>query len=287
MQKITVKRRLGRQRVMFGVLQSAAYMNIAALLGVCAFLLWNGIPAISWEFLTSPPTRGMTAGGIWPCIVGTLLLSLGALFIAFPVGVASAVYLHEYAGRSRFSAIIRLGVNNLAGVPSIVFGLFGMSFFVIYCGLGISLLSGILTLAILTLPVIIGTAEEALRQVPMTYREASSALGATQSQTIFRVILPASMPGMLTGAILGLARAAGETAAIMFTGVVFFNKAGVDSLFAPVMALSNHIYVLATTGMDIDKTMPLQYGTALVLVFLVLGMNAIAIVVRDRMQRAG
>ena len=287
MQKNTVKRRLGRQRLMFCVLQSAAYMNIAALLGVCAFLLWNGVPAISWEFLTSSPTKGMTAGGIWPCIVGTLLLSLGALFIAFPVGVASAVYLHEYAGRSRFSAIIRLGVNNLAGVPSIVFGLFGMSFFVIYCGLGISLLSGILTLAILTLPVIIGTAEEALRQVPMTYREASSALGATQSQTIFRVILPASMPGMLTGAILGLARAAGETAAIMFTGVVFFNKAGVDSLFGPVMALSNHIYVLATTGMDIDKTMPLQYGTALVLVFLVLGMNAIAIVVRDRMQRAG
>ena len=287
MQKNTVKRRLGRQRLMFCVLQSAAYMNIAALLGVCAFLLWNGIPAVSWEFLTSSPTKGMTAGGIWPCIVGTLLLSLGALFIAFPVGVASAVYLHEYAGRSRFSAIIRLGVNNLAGVPSIVFGLFGMSFFVIYCGLGISLLSGILTLAILTLPVIIGTAEEALRQVPMTYREASSALGATQSQTIFRVILPASMPGMLTGAILGLARAAGETAAIMFTGVVFFNKAGVDSLFGPVMALSNHIYVLATTGMDIDKTMPLQYGTALVLVFLVLGMNAIAIVVRDRMQRAG
>lgn len=287
MQKNTVKRRLGHQRLMFCVLQSAAYMNIAALLGVCAFLLWNGIPAISWEFLTSSPTRGMTAGGIWPCIVGTLLLSLGALFIAFPVGVASAVYLHEYAGRSRFSAIIRLGVNNLAGVPSIVFGLFGMSFFVIYCGLGISLLSGILTLAILTLPVIIGTAEEALRQVPMTYREASSALGATQSQTIFRVILPASLPGMLTGAILGLARAAGETAAIMFTGVVFFNRAGVDSLFGPVMALSNHIYVLATTGMDIDKTMPLQYGTALVLVFLVLGMNAIAIVVRDRMQRAG
>ena len=287
MQKNTVKRRLGRQRLMFCVLQSAAYMNIAALLGVCAFLLWNGVPGISWEFLTSSPTKGMTAGGIWPCIVGTLLLSLGALFIAFPVGVASAVYLHEYAGRSRFSAIIRLGVNNLAGVPSIVFGLFGMSFFVIYCGLGISLLSGILTLAILTLPVIIGTAEEALRQVPMTYREASSALGATQSQTIFRVILPASMPGMLTGAILGLARAAGETAAIMFTGVVFFNKAGVDSLFGPVMALSNHIYVLATTGMDIDKTMPLQYGTALVLVFLVLGMNAIAIVVRDRMQRAG
>ena len=183
-----------------------------ALFSVCVFLVWNGLPAISWEFLSQPPAKAMTAGGIWPCIVGTTLLALGALFISFPLGVASAVYLHEYAGRSRFAQYVRLGVNNLAGVPSIVFGLFGMSFFVIYCGLGISLLSGILTLAVLTLPVIIGTAEEALRQVPMTYREASLALGATQSQTIARVVLPAALPGMLTGAILGMARAAGETA---------------------------------------------------------------------------
>jgi phosphate transport system permease protein len=159
-----------------------------------------------------------------------------------------------------------------------------MSFFVIYCGLGISLLSGVLTLAVLTLPVIIGTAEEALRQVPMTYREASLALGATQSQTIVRVVLPAALPGMLTGAILGVARAAGETAAIMFTAVMFFTKKEVDSLFSPVMALSNHMYVLATSGTDIDKTMPLQYGTALVLIVLVLGMNLLAIALRDRLQ---
>lgn len=283
--KSTIQKRLGRQRCMFFILQAAAWLNIAALAGVCVFLLWNGLPVLSWEFLTSNPASGMTEGGIWPCIVGTLLLSLGALLIAFPLGVASAVYLYEYAGQSRYSSIIRLGVNNLAGVPSIVFGLFGLSFFVIYCGLGISLLSGVLTLAIVTLPVIIGTAEEALRQVPMTYREASLALGATKSETIFRVILPAAMPGMLTGAILGLARAAGETAAIMFTGVVFFSKQGFESVFSPVMALSNHIYVLATTGMDIDKTMPLQYGTSLVLVLLVLGMNGAAIIVRDRMQR--
>ncbi len=281
---ITVHSRLTRQAVMFSLLRLAALINMFALFSVCAFLVWNGLPAITWEFLTEPPAKAMTEGGIWPCIVGTALLAFGALLLAFPLGVASAVYLHEYAGRSRFAGYIRLGVNNLAGVPSIVFGLFGMSFFVIYCGLGISLLSGILTLAVLTLPVIIGTAEEALRQVPGTYREASLALGATQSQTIARVVLPAALPGMLTGAILGLARAAGETAAIMFTAAVFFTRKEVDSLFSPVMALSNHMYVLATSGTEIEKTMPLQYGTALVLLFLVLGMNLLAIILRDRLQ---
>jgi len=277
-------RRVLRQSLMFSLLRLAAGINIVALFGVCGFLIWNGLPAISWEFLTAPPAKNMTAGGIWPCIVGTALLASGALFISFPLGVASAVYLHEYAQRSGFARYIRLGVNNLAGVPSIVFGLFGMSFFSIYCGLGISLLSGILTLAVLTLPMIISTAEEALRQVPGTYREASLALGATQSQTIVRVVLPSALPGMLTGAILGLSRAAGETAAIMFTAVVFFTRKNVDSLLSPVMALSNHMYVLATAGTDIEKTRPLQYGTALVLITLVLGMNLLAIVLRDRLQ---
>ncbi len=271
---------------MFTSLRMAAVINFFALVSVCVFLLWNGLPALSWEFLTEPPRQSMTAGGIFPCIVGTILLSLGALAISFPLGVASAVYLHEYAGHSRFARYIRLGVNNLAGVPSIVFGLFGMSFFVIFCGFGICLLSGILTLAVLTLPVIIGTAEEALRQVPGTYREASLALGATQSQTIARVILPAALPGMLTGAILGLARAAGETAAVMFTAVVFFSPKGPDSLLSPVMALPYHMYVLATSGTDIDKTLPLQYGTGLVLLLLVLGMNLAAIILRDRLQRS-
>jgi len=282
--KKTVQNRLARQSAMFSLLRLAAFVNLFALFSVCTFLILNGLPAISWEFLTQPPAKAMTAGGIWPCIVGTALLALGALTVSFPLGIASAIYLHEYAGRSQFAQYVRLGVNNLAGVPSIVFGLFGMSFFVIYCGLGISLLSGILTLAVLTLPVIIGTAEEALRQVPMTLREASLALGATQSQTIARVVMPAAFPGMLTGAILGLARAAGETAAIMFTAVVFFTKKDVDSLFSPVMTLSNHMYVLATSGTDIEKTMPLQYGTALVLIFLVLGMNLMAIMLRDRLQ---
>jgi phosphate transport system permease protein len=279
------KGRMAKQTLMFSLLRLAALINMAALFSVCAFLIWNGFPAISWEFLTSPPSRSMTAGGIWPCIAGTALLSLGALAVSFPLGVASAVYLHEYAGHSRFAGVIRLGVNNLAGVPSIVFGLFGMSFFVITCGFGVSLLSGLLTLAVLTLPVIIGTAEEALRQVPRTYREASLALGATQSQTIWRVVLPAALPGMLTGAILGLARAAGETAAIMFTAAVFFTKKDIDSLLSPVMALSNHMYVLATASTDMAKVMPLQYGTALVLIALVLGMNLVAIIVRDRLQK--
>lgn len=281
----TIFYRRATERIMFFLMRLAALMNIAALLGVCGFLLWNGLPAITWEFLTEPPRNAMTEGGILPCITGTALLAFGSLAISFPLGVASAVYLHEYAGRSRFAGYIRLGVNNLAGVPSIVFGLFGMSFFVITCGFGISLLSGILTLAVLTLPIIIGTTEEALRQVPGTYREASLALGATQSQTIARVVLPAALPGMLTGAILSLARGAGETAVIMFTAAVFYSKSGGDSLLAPVMALPNHIYVLATSGTEIAKTMPLQYGTALVLLFLVVGMNGIAIVIRDRMQR--
>ncbi|MDR2818968.1 MAG: phosphate ABC transporter permease PstA [Desulfovibrio sp.] len=270
---------------MFSVFKFAAFINIAALLSVCFFLVWNGLPALSWEFLTEPPRNSMTEGGILPCIIGTFFLSLGALGVSFPLGVASAVYLHEYAGHSAFARYIRLGVNNLAGVPSIVFGLFGMSFFVISCGFGISLLSGVLTLAVLTLPVIISTAEEALRQVPGVLRESSFALGATQSQTVARVVLPAALPGMLTGAILGLSRASGETAAIMFTATVFFSKKSVDSIFSPVMALPNHVYVLATSGTEIEKTLSLQYGTALVLLGLVLGMNIIAIIARDRLQR--
>ncbi|MDL2267332.1 phosphate ABC transporter permease PstA [Desulfovibrio sp. OttesenSCG-928-G15] len=274
-----------REKILFFMLRLAAFTNIAVLLCVCIFLFWKGLPALSWEFISQPPRKAMTEGGILPCIAGTVLLAVGSLGISFPLGVASAVYLHEYAGRSRFAGYIRLGVNNLAGVPSIVFGLFGMSFFVITCGFGISLLSGILTLAVLTLPVIIGTAEEALRQVPTTYREASLALGATQSQTIARVVLPAALPGMLTGAILGLARASGETAVIMFTAAVFYSKNDGVALLSPVMALPNHIYVLATSGTEIAKTMPLQYGTALVLLCLVVGMNGIAIIVRDRIQK--
>ncbi|WP_303237421.1 phosphate ABC transporter permease PstA [uncultured Bilophila sp.] len=274
-----------RQGLMFGLLRAAAAINILALVGVCAFLIWNGSPAISWEFLTQAPRRMMTEGGVWPCIVGTFLLSFGAMLLAFPLGVASAVYLHEYGSRGRYTRYLRLGISNLAGVPSVVFGLFGLAFFVTFLGMGVSLLAGVLTLAVLTLPVIINTTEEALRQVPDAWREASLALGATRSQTIGRVVLPAAVPGMLTGAILGLARAAGETAAIMFTAAVFYTPKMPDSVFSAVMSLPYHMYVLATAGTEIEKTRPLQYGTALILLILVLGMNLIAIIIRDRMQR--
>lgn len=269
----------------FSLFRVAALINGLALLIVVAFLLLNGWRAINWTFLSQAPLDSMTRGGIFPCIVGTFFLSFGAMLVAFPWGVASAIYLHEYAQPGPTLRVIRLGINNLAGVPSVVFGLFGLAFFVIWCNLKVSVLSGALTLGALILPVIIGTAEEALRAVPATYREASLALGATKWQTIYRVVLPAAFPGMLTGCILGVSRAAGETAAIMFTAAVFFTRQLPSSIFDPVMALPYHIYVLATAGTQIELTRPLQYGTALVLIALVFSMNLIAIFYRARLQR--
>ena len=274
-----------QEKGMFAFLRLSAWFNVAVLAAVCLYLCYNGLPVISLEFLTEAPRNMMTEGGILPCIVGTAILALGALLIAFPLGVASAIYLNEYAGKTKMAGIIRLGVNNLAGVPSVVFGLFGLSFFVTFLGFGVSILSGVLTLAVLTLPVIISTAEEALRSVPDTYREASLALGAGKAQTIARVVIPSALPGMLTGAILGVARAAGETAAIMFTAAVFFSPKFPSSILDSVMCLPYHIYVLCTAGTEIDKTRPLQFGTAIVLIVLVLGMNMIALVVRDRLQQ--
>lgn len=273
------------EKIMFGLFKAASGVNALALLVICGFLLYYGLPAISWEFLTEAPRDSMTQGGIFPCIVGTFLLSFGAMVVAFPLGVASAIYLNEYATNPKVVRIIRLGINNLAGVPSVVFGLFGLAFFVTFLGMGVSVLAGVLTLGVLILPVIIGTAEEALRSVPQTYREASLGLGATKFQTVFRVVLPAALPGMLTGSILGLSRAAGETAAIMFTGAVFFSPHMPSSLFSEVMALPYHVYVLATAGTEIEKTRPLQYGTSLVLIALVLGMNLVAIWWRARLQK--
>jgi phosphate transport system permease protein len=205
--------------------------------------------------------------------------------VAFPIGVASAIYLNEYARPGIVLRMIRLGINNLAGVPSVVFGLFGLAFFVIFLDLKVSLLSGALTLGAMSLPVIIGSTEEALRAVPDTYREASLGLGATKLQTIIRVVLPTAMPGVLTGGILGLSRAAGETAPIMFTAAVFFTPYLPNSIFDEIMALPYHIYVLATAGTQIEATRPLQYGTALVLIILVLGMNLLAIIYRSRLRK--
>lgn len=280
-----IKRRRGAQAVMWNVFRSASLINAAALGLICIFLFVNGLPAITWEFLSQAPRNSMTAGGILPCIIGTVILSVGSMLVSFPLGVATAIYLNEYARPGKTVRLIRLGIANLAGVPSVVFGLFGLAFFVTFLGMGVSILSGVLTLAILVLPVIIGTAEEALKSVPSTYREASLGLGATKWQTIRMVVLPAALPGMLTGAILGLSRAAGETAAIMFTAAVFFAPKLPTSIFSDVMALPYHIYVLATAGTEIEKTRPLQYGTALVLIALVLGMNLIAIVYRAKLQR--
>jgi phosphate transport system permease protein len=279
----------GRRRVVqslvFGLLKLAAMVNGAALLVIIFFILSKGYSAIDWTFLTQAPTDSMTRGGILPCIVGTLILGLGAILIALPIGVASAVYLNEYARPGRVLRTIRLGINNLAGVPSVVFGLFGLAFFVVYLEMGVSILAGCLTLAALTLPVIIGSTEEALRAVPNTYREASLGLGATKWQTIYRVVLPAALPGILTGSILGISRAAGETAPIMFTAAVFYTPSLPSSIFDEVMALPYHIYVLATAGTEIEKTRHLQYGTAIVLIVLVLGLNLIAILYRSHLRR--
>jgi phosphate transport system permease protein len=278
------KRNLFQSGIFF-LFRCAAVINALALIIIVFFLLKNGWRAINWTFLTQMPSNAMTQGGILPCILGTIYLSVGALAIALPLGIASAVYLNEYARQGFVLRAIRFGINNLAGVPSVVFGLFGLAVFVTWMEIGVSILSGALTLGFLTLPVIIGTAEEALKAVPATYREASLGLGATKWQTIARVILPAALPSILTGGILALSRAAGETAAIMFTAAVFFTTLLPKSILDPVMALPYHIYVLATAGTHIEKTRPLQYGTALVLIALVLGMNLVAIIYRSRLRQ--
>ncbi|KPK27779.1 MAG: phosphate ABC transporter permease [Nitrospira bacterium SG8_3] len=270
---------------MFWFFRLSAAVNGIALLIIVYFLVARGWRAINWTFLTQPPLEAMTKGGILPCIVGTLCLGIGALVVALPIGVASAIYLHEYARPGRLLRLIRLGINNLAGVPSVIFGLFGLAFFVVWLDFGVSILSGALTLGAMTLPVIIGASEEALRSVPDTYREASLGLGATKWQTVYRVVLPAALPGTLTGAILGLSRAAGETAPIMFTAAVFYSPSLPSSLFDEIMALPYHIYVLATAGTEIEATRHLQYGTALVLIVLVLGLNLVAIFYRARLRR--
>ncbi len=280
-----LKRRQMLQGLFFNLFRLATLINAAALLIVGYFVISRGAGSISWDFLTQPPSDSMTKGGIMPCIIGTFYLAAGALLFAMPIGVATAVYLHEYARRGRFLRMIRFGINSLAGVPSIVFGLFGLAFFCTVLNFGVSLLAGALTLGVMTLPVIIGATEEALKAVPDTYREASLGLGATKWQTIYRVVIPAAIPEILTGAILGLGRAAGETAPILFTAAVFFTPVLPTSLFDEVMALPYHIYALATEGRNIAVTGPLQYGTALVLIVLVCGMNLFAIIIRARLRR--
>ncbi len=280
-----MKWRYLQQSLFFALIRGAALIITLALGGIILYIIIHGISAISWDFITKPPTHSMTQGGIMPAILGTIYLTVGAISIGLPLGVASAIYLTEYARQGRVIRLIRVGINCLAGVPSVVFGLFGLAFFVIIFKFGSSILAGSLTLGFLILPTIIGASEEALKSVPKTFREASLALGVSKWQTIFRIVLPNALPGILTGSILGIGRAAGETAPIMFTAAAFFTSKLPGSVFDEVMALPYHIYVLATAGTNIEETRPIQYGTVLVLVALVLGINMIAIIIRAYMRR--
>lgn len=245
----------------------------------------NGLPVISWTFLTASPEKSGAAGGIFPAIVGSFYLLIGAIIVALPLGVLSAIYLSEYAKTNRLTQLIRMAIVTLAGVPSIVFGLFGLGLFVITLDFGSSILSGSLTLACLILPTIIVASEEALKAVPQYMREGSLALGATKWQTIYKNVLPYALPGMLTGSILAIGRAAGEAAPILLTAAAFFLPELPSSIFDQVMALPYHLYILATQHPDAQKILPMQYGTALVLAILVVGLNLTAIIMRIKVRK--
>jgi phosphate transport system permease protein len=274
-----------KQKLFLGAVRLSTLIIILTLGGILFHIIFNGIGVISWDFITKYPTDSMTKGGIMPAIVGTLYLTVGAISIGLPLGIASAIYLTEYAKQGKIVRIVKVGINCLAGVPSVVFGLFGLGFFVVFLKFGTSILSGSLTLGFLILPTIIGAAEEALKSVPQTFREASLALGVSKWQTIYLIVLPNALPGILTGSILGIGRAAGETAPIMFTAAAYFTAKLPGSIFDEVMALPYHIYVLATAGTNIELTRPIQFGTVLVLVALVLGIDLIAIVIRSYMRK--
>ncbi len=280
-----MKWRYLKQTLFFGIVRLSFLIIALSLGGLLLYIIINGIGVISWDFITKMPTDSMTKGGIMPAIVGTIYLTVGAICIGLPLGVASAIYLTEYAVQGRVIRIIKIGINCLAGVPSVVFGLFGLGLFVVMLKFGSCILSGSLTLGFLILPTIIGAAEEALKAVPQSFREASLALGVTKWQTIFRIVLPNALPGILTGSILGVGRAAGETAPIMFTAAAFFTAKLPGSIFDEVMALPYHIYVLATAGTHIEETRPMQFGTVLVLIAVVLGIDMLAIIIRGRMRK--
>ncbi|HSG18851.1 MAG TPA: phosphate ABC transporter permease PstA [Anaerolineae bacterium] len=256
---------------------------IVPIILVILFIFFNGIQAISWEFLTQPPRNGMTEGGIWPAILGTLLLTIGTAIAALPFGIGAAVYLAEYAPDNWLTRTIHLAIVNLAGIPSIVYGLFGLGAFVLFFNMGTSILAGSLTLALMTLPIIISTAEEAILSVPQEFRTVSLSLGATHWQTVRHQVLPNAMPGIITGVILGLARAAGETAPILFTVAAFYLPQLPKSVFDQTMALPYHLYVISTQVPGMPTS--IQYATALVLLLIVLFFTVIAAVIRSLMRR--
>lgn len=268
------------QRIAFIIFRILGIAVVGILFWILGFIIYNGIGVINWEFLTSAPTEGMTSGGIFPAIVGTMYLIIGSMIFAFPLGVMSAIYTNEYAGNSWIIKFIRVMTNNLGSIPSIVFGLFGMALFVNTLGFGDSIIAGSLTLGLLVLPLIIRTTEEALKAVPYSYRTGSLALGATKLQTIRRVVLPAALPNITTGLILSIGRVSGETAPILFTVAAYFLPKLPESMYDQVMALPYHLYVIATSGTDIEASRPIAYGTALVLIAIVLFMNILATILR-------
>lgn len=274
------KRKKGTQKVAFWTFRIITISIVAILAWILGFLISKGIGVISWEFLTTEPTDGMTAGGIFPAIVGTLCLIVGSMIFAFPIGVMSAIYINEYAPKSWIVKFVRIMTNNLSSIPSIVFGLFGMALFVNYLGFGDSIIAGSLTLGLLILPIVIRTTEEALKAIDNTYRSASYALGASKIQTIRKVILPMAMPNVITGLILSVGRVSGETAPILFTVAAYFLPQLPTSIFDQVMALPYHLYVLATSGTDLEAARPIAYGTALVLIAIVLFINILANILR-------
>jgi len=280
MNKFFTKNRELVQRLGFSFLTLISLLTIIPIIGVVIYIIAQGIPAVSWEFVSGFPRDGMREGGILPAIIGTFYLTLGTAIFSVPLGVAAAIYLAEYAPDNRITRLIRLAIINLAGIPSVVYGLFGLGLFVLFLNFGTSMLSASLTLSIMTLPVIISTAEEALRAVPQSFRTVSVSLGGTRWQTIRRTVLPQALPGIITGVILGLERAAGETAPILFTGAAFFLPRLPHSPFDATMALPYHLFVISTQVPEMP--IQIQYGTALVLLVFVLGMNLIATYVRGR-----
>lgn len=270
-----------KQMLAFGFFRMSSFLVLFILFYILGFLIYKGFSVISWEFLTSNPEEGMTKGGIYPAIVGTMYLILGSLLVSVPIGVLSGIYINEYSKDGYGKRIIKMMTNNLAGIPSIVFGLFGMSLFVNTLGFGDSIIAGSLTLGLLTLPIIIRTTEEALVAIDTTFRTASYALGASKIQTIARVILPMGLPNIITGIILSIGRVSGETAPILFTVAAYFLPKLPSSMYDQVMALPYHLYVIATSGNNVELSRPIAYGTALVLIAIVLIVNILANVIRN------
>lgn len=269
----------------FGFFKLVSYLIVLILFLILGFIIIRGASVINWTFLTSMPEEGMTQGGILPAIVGTLYLIAGSMLFAFPVGVLSGIYINEYLKDSWFKRFLRSMTNNLSGIPSIVFGLFGMALFVNQLKFGDSILAGSLTLGLMVLPIIIRTTEEALKSVDDSLRIGSYALGATKLQTVRRVVLPVAFPNIMTGAILSMSRVSGETAPILFTVAAYFLPRLPQSIFDQAMALPYHLYVLTTSGTNMEESRPMAWGTALVLIMIVLVMNLLANALRRSMQK--